>query len=93
VTGKFHLDASGLTPLSDRQNEVAQGLGQLLNSGAPQAGDVAKSFGNIAFGLKASAEALEAQGGGGAGSAGASASCRLTGTRTRHQCSERPRLA
>jgi ESX secretion-associated protein EspJ len=51
MTGQFHLDSSGLTPLSDIHAQVAQGLGQLVSGGGPQASDVAKSFGNIAFGL------------------------------------------
>jgi hypothetical protein len=49
--GEFHLDSSGLTPLSDIHSQVAQGLGQLVSGGGPQASDLAKSFGNIAFGL------------------------------------------
>jgi hypothetical protein len=49
--GEFHLDSSGLTPLSDIHSQVAQGLGQLVGGDGPQASDVAKSFGNIAFGL------------------------------------------
>jgi hypothetical protein len=51
MTGEFHLDGGGLTPLSDIHSQVAQGLGQLVGGGGPQAADVAKSFGNIAFGL------------------------------------------
>jgi Excreted virulence factor EspC, type VII ESX diderm len=49
--GQFHVDSSGLTPLSDIHSQVAQGLAQLVGGGGPQASDVAKSFGNIAFGL------------------------------------------
>ncbi len=49
--GEFHLDSSGLSPLSDIHSQVAQGLGQLVSGGGPQSADVAKSFGNIAFGL------------------------------------------
>jgi Excreted virulence factor EspC, type VII ESX diderm len=51
MTGEFHLDGGGLTPLSDIHSQVAEGLGQLVGGGGPQASDVAKSFGNIAFGL------------------------------------------
>jgi hypothetical protein len=51
MTGEFHLDSNGLSPLSDIHSQVAQGLDQLVSGGGPQASDVAKSFGNIAFGL------------------------------------------
>jgi hypothetical protein len=54
MTGEFHLDSNGLSPLSDIHSQVAQGLGQLVGGGGPQAADVAKSFGNIAFGLNSS---------------------------------------
>jgi Excreted virulence factor EspC, type VII ESX diderm len=49
--GQFHLDGSGLGPLSDIHSQVAQGLGQLVGGGGPQTSDVARSFGNIAAGL------------------------------------------
>lgn len=47
--GKFTLDSAGLTPLAEIHSQVAAGLAQLTGAGAPQAADVAKSFGNIAF--------------------------------------------
>lgn len=49
MTGEFHLDSSGLTPLSDIHSQVADGLTQLAGAGGPRAADVARSFGNIAF--------------------------------------------
>jgi hypothetical protein len=49
MTGEFHLDSSGLSPLSDIHSQVADGLSQLAGAGGPQAADVARSFGNIAF--------------------------------------------
>jgi len=49
MTGEFHLDSSGLSPLSDIHAQVADGLSQLAGAGSPQAADVARSFGNIAF--------------------------------------------
>jgi hypothetical protein len=51
MTGEFHLDSSGLSPLSDIHSQVADGLSQLAGAGGPQAADVARSFGNIAFNL------------------------------------------
>jgi hypothetical protein len=51
MTGEFHLDSSGLSPLSDIHSQVADGLSQLVGAGGPQAADVARSFGNIAFNL------------------------------------------
>jgi len=47
--GKFTLDSAGLSPLADIHSQVADGLSQLTGAGAPQAADVARSFGNIAF--------------------------------------------
>jgi len=47
--GRFTLDGTGLTPLADIHSQVATGLSQLTGAGAPQAADVARSFGNIAF--------------------------------------------
>ncbi|OPX05710.1 type VII secretion target [Mycobacterium sp. AT1] len=47
--GKFTLDSAGLTPLAEIHSQVAAGLAQLTGAGGPQAADVAKSFGNIAF--------------------------------------------
>ena len=51
MTGEFHLDSSGLSPLSDIHAQVADGLSQLVGGGGPQAADVARSFGNIAANL------------------------------------------
>ena len=45
----FYLNDAGLSPLSQIHAEVAGGLSQLTGAGAPQAADVAQSFGNIAF--------------------------------------------
>src|ERR1700712_3738445 len=49
MSGEFTLDSAGLSPLAEIHSQVAEGLSQLAGAGAPQAADVAKSFGNIAF--------------------------------------------
>jgi hypothetical protein len=53
MTGKFYLDGAGLSPLSDIHTDVAGGLSQLTGTGAPQANEVAQSFGKIASQLSA----------------------------------------
>jgi hypothetical protein len=47
--GEFSVDDAGLAPLADIHAQVADGLSQLAGAGGPQAADVARSFGNIAF--------------------------------------------
>jgi hypothetical protein len=47
--GEFSLDSAGLSPLADIHSQVADGLSQLAGAGGPEAADVARSFGNIAF--------------------------------------------
>ena len=47
--GEFTLDGNGLAPLAELHSQVATGLSQLTGPGGPQAADVARSFGNIAF--------------------------------------------
>jgi hypothetical protein len=49
MSGQFYLDDTGLSPLSEIHAQVAGGLSQLTGAGAPQAAEVAQSFGNIAF--------------------------------------------
>jgi hypothetical protein len=49
MSGEFTLDSAGLSPLADIHSQVADGLSQLAGAGAPQAADVSRSFGNIAF--------------------------------------------
>ena len=54
MAGTFHLDSVGLDPLSDLHNQVAAELAQLTGADAPQASDVASSFGTIAANVNAS---------------------------------------
>jgi len=64
MAGTFHLDSVGLDPLSDLHNQVAAELGQLTGADAPQASDVASSFGTIAANVNASLDgALQSRAG------------------------------
>ena len=54
MAGTFHLDSAGLAPLSDLHTQVAAELAQLTGAAAPQASDVASSFGTIAANVNAS---------------------------------------
>lgn len=60
----FYLNDAGLSPLSQIHAEVAGGLSQLTGAGAPQAADVAQSFGNIAFNVSNAVDGvLQSRGG------------------------------
>lgn len=58
MAGEFYLGDTGLSPLSDIHTQVAGGLAQLTGAGAPQAADVAASFGNIAFSVNSALDGV-----------------------------------
>lgn len=54
MTGPFYLQSGSLPQLAGTHEQVAGGLAQLAGARTPQASDVAKSFGTIAFNLNTS---------------------------------------
>jgi hypothetical protein len=63
MTGGFHLESGGLSPLSDIHTEVANGISG-LTAGTPEAGELAQAFGTIGSNLgNYLGGALESRGG------------------------------